>query len=167
MDWPGHLPPQILMLIFALCFTWRHIYAILNLLGRSWMDLLCTPYFLLTIGSTCLYVLKLFFLGLGKFWVLQRHICFPISSVVLWCLQSWQLVFSWCPSCRQVTGPEFLPMWEIIFLHTSLLWIGIRILFTVLFWVSVSCHLVFECQSLTCIKSGIYVWLSDHSCPQY
>ena len=45
MDWLGHLQPQIyikptLMLIFALCFTWRLTYAILNLFRRSQMDLM-------------------------------------------------------------------------------------------------------------------------------
>ena len=40
---------------------------------------------------------------------------------VLQCLQLWWLVFSWCPFCRQATGPEFLPQPDIIFLLPSLL----------------------------------------------
>ena len=34
---------------------------------------MCTPCFGVSIGSTCLYMLKLFLPGFEKFWVLQRH----------------------------------------------------------------------------------------------
>ena len=98
-----------LVLIFALSFTWRLTYTIPSLLAKCQLDLMCALYFGVTIGRTCLLVLKWFLLSWGRFWVLQRVICFLVVSVVLQCQQPLWLVFHWCPSCRQVTGPEFLP----------------------------------------------------------
>ena len=38
----------------------------------------------------------------------------------------------WCPSCRQVTGPEFLPQFDTMFQLTSLLQIYTRIAYSML-----------------------------------
>ena len=63
----------ILTLIFALCCMRRLTYTILYLLGRNWMDLMCTFCFWVIVGSTCLSVLKPLLLRLRRFWVLPRH----------------------------------------------------------------------------------------------
>ena len=76
-------------------------------------------------------------------------------------LQPWWLVFPWGLSYRQVTGPD------IIFQHASLLWIGIKIPFSELSWVSLSSLLVGKFQTLTFIKFCEYVGLSGHSSPRY
>ena len=128
---------------------------------------MCALSFWVTIGSTSLWVLKWFLLGLGKFWVLLRHICLPVPSIELQCLQLWWLVFPWCPSCRQVTGLEFPLQPDIIFILTSLLQIDTRIPFDMFSWVSVSSHLVARCETLTFIKSCKYIGLSGHSSLQY
>ena len=64
---------------------------------------------------------------------------------------------SWCfpgvLSCIHMTGEEFLPHPDIIFLPTLLLLIGTRIPFSELFWISVSSHFVCKCPTLTYIKS--------------
>ena len=98
---------------------------------------------------------------------MQRHIFLPVPSMVLLCLQPWLLMFLWCLSCRQVTGPEFLPQANIIFLLISLVQIGIRIPSSKLSLVSVINHLVGKCQPLTNIKSCEYVGLLGHSSAQY
>ena len=101
-----------LMLIFDLFFIWRLIWDVLNHLGWSQMDCLWLLFFLATIGSTGPYVLKGFLLWYGKFCVLQRHKCLQVLS---WGLQLWQLMFPWCPCCRQGTGLEFLHWLDTIF----------------------------------------------------
>ena len=68
----------ILMLIFTLCFTWRFIGAIQSLLGRSRMDLMFAPYFLVTIENTSQYVLTWFLLGFGKFLGIAKAHMSPI-----------------------------------------------------------------------------------------
>ena len=72
---------------------------------------------------------KTIFPSVRKVWVSQRHIC----------LQPWWLMFPWCPSWRQETGPEFLSQLDIIFLFTLLLWIGTRIPFNI-FSLGVTLH---------------------------
>ena len=64
-------------------------------------------------------------------------------------------MFPWCLSCRLVTGPKFLPQPYIVFALTLLIMIGAGILF----WTSVSSHLIGKCQTLTYIKSCKYVGL--------
>ena len=61
-------------------------------------------------------------------------------------LQPQQLVFPWWPSCRQVTGPEFLHQLGTISLPTLLLGIGTRILYSMLCWSSVSRLSPGKCQ---------------------
>ena len=78
----------ILMLIIAKSFTWRLTYVLLHLLERSWMYLVCPVCCWVTAGSICLYVLKWFLPGYGKFEILQRHISLWILSKVLQCQQS-------------------------------------------------------------------------------
>ena len=66
---------------------------------------------------------------------------------------------SWCfpggPSCRQVTGPEFLHQLGTVSLPTLLLWIGKRTLYSVLCWASVSRSSPGKCQTLTYNQSCI------------
>ena len=153
------------MLIFALSFIWRLIYAILSHLGRSWMDLISTLW--VTIGSRCPYVLNDFFLGKESFRYFKGTYVFwhPLKCCSVCSFGGW--FFPWCPLYRQATGQEFLPHSDIIFLLTSLLWIGLRIPFRMLSWVLVISQLVGKCKTLTCIKSCGYVGLSCHSSPQY
>ena len=158
---------NLILMLFLSCLLCRLTYTIMGLLGRSLMDFICTVCFWVTIGRTCLYVPKQFLPRLGNFWVLQRFICLLVPSVVLWCQQLWWLVFPLCPPCRLVTGPEFLPQSDIIFLLTSLLPFGTWLSFSELSWVSLCSHLVGKCQTLTYIKSCEYVELFDYSSPQY
>ena len=94
-----------LMLIFALCCSWRLTNAMLRLFGRSQMYLMCNLCFWLRVGSICLYVLKYQFY-LGSLYLAKG------CGV----LQPWWLGFPRCPSCKQVTGPGVLPQPYIIFL---------------------------------------------------
>ena len=64
----------ILMIVFALYFTYHLDCAIICLLERSEMDLMCPLSFWVKVGGTCLSVLKPFLLGFGGFGVLLRHI---------------------------------------------------------------------------------------------
>ena len=69
IDKQGHLTHQIHIESHSnvnLCpvFAWRLTYAILSLLGRIQMHLICTVCFGATIGSICLFVPRPFFLGL-------------------------------------------------------------------------------------------------------
>ena len=156
----------ILLWIIALCFTQRLTYTVLSLLGRSQTDLICTLCFGVTIGSTLPVCVKTISSSVWKVLVSQRH-TYPSTSMVLWCLQPVWLVFPWCPFCRPVTGLESLPQPDIIFLHTSLLWISTRIPSNDLSQVSVSSFLVGNCQTLTYIRSCKYVGLMNLSYPQY
>ena len=70
-------------------------------------------------------------------------------------LQPWQLVFPWCPSCRQMTGPEFLHQLGTISPPTLLLQITTRTLYSVLCWASVSRSSPGKCQTLTYTQSSI------------
>ena len=69
MDPPGvifHLRFKLILTLtlpFLLSFTWRLTYAILSLLGRTWMDVICTLRLGVMISGTCPYVLKWFFLS--------------------------------------------------------------------------------------------------------
>ena len=51
-----------------------------------------------------------------------------------WGLLPWHLVFSWCPSNRQVIWPAFLPHLGTIIPCASLLWIGTWIQYHELSW---------------------------------
>ena len=80
--------------------------------------------------------------SLGSLWGLQL-------------LQPWQLVFPSCPSCRQVTGPEFVHQLGTISLPTLLLQIGTRTLCSMLGWSSVSRSSYGRCQTLIYTQSCI------------
>ena len=62
---------------------------------------------------------------------------------------------SWCPSCRKVTGPKFLHQLDTIFSPCITTTTGIRTLYSMLCWESVSRSSLGKCQSLTYIKSCI------------
>ena len=145
MDWPGHIPP--------------HIH------NESHSNINLCPLFCLKAYLCCTEPFRKKSYGSRVYsW---RHICLPVLSVGLYCLQTWELVFPWCPSSRQLTGREFLPQPDIIFTHTLLLQIDTRIQFSELSLVSVSNQLVGKCQTLTHIMSCRYVWLSGCSSLQY
>ena len=148
------------MLIFAQSFT----YAKWSLLWRR-IDLRCALYLcnirwhMPTCAETIPSRVKEI-LGIAK-----PHV--SGYSEVLWCQQLLQLVFPWCPSCRQVTGPEFLLLPDTIFQPTSLLEISMRTMYSALSWASVSSKLVGKCQILTYVKSSRYVGLLGQSSPKY
>ena len=73
----------------------------------------------------------------------------------------------WCPSCRQITGPEFLCQLDTIFPPTLLLWISTRILYNMVCWASVSRCSLGKCQTLTYIESLVNVGLLNQSSLQY
>ena len=70
-------------------------------------------------------------------------------------VQPQQLVFSWCLSCRQGTGLEFLHWLGTIFYLTLLLWIGTRTLYSMLCWASVSRFFLGKYQILSYIQSCV------------
>ena len=69
--------------------------------------------------------------------VAKTHMSLRCCSVC-----SFLVDISLCSSYRQSSGPEFLPQPDIIYLPTSLLWIGTTILYSILCWASVSGQLV-------------------------
>ena len=91
-----------------------------------------------------------------------KHICLWVLSDVL---QHLQLVFSWCQSCRQVTGPEFLLQLDTFF--------NIYHYRSAPTFSAARCHGPWWIVNLkvgvkmTYLKSCVYVALSGYSSPQY
>ena len=152
------------MLIIALSFIWRLTYIVLSLLERSHMDSMCTLLFLVNNQQ---------YIPVGPKMIsswLMTALCVPKAllalSKLLQCTWLFWLVFSWCPSCMQMTRPEFLPIQTFFYLHHCYRWAQ-GIPYNKMSWVSMNSPLLGKCQTLTYAKPCRYVGLSGYSSPQH
>ena len=148
------------MLIFTQYILFEDLYAILILLGRSQMDLMCPLCFL---GNNrqhmpiCAKIISSWvrkFLNIAKANVSPGTPCRAAISAALVAGGSLVSILHACVWTR------VLFQLNSIFQHISLLQIGTGIQFSLVSWALVSSQPVGMCQTLICIKSCRYVGLS-------
>ena len=150
-----------LMLVFALSFSWRLTHVVLCLLGRSWMNLIFTlflgnnrkyrPVYTKTISSWVRNVLRIAKAHMSPSTLQCGAVSVALAAGVS--LVSILQAGDW---------PRVSTQARYYFLHTSMLCISTRILFSMLSWASVHIQLASKFQTLTCIKSCRYSFSIIH-----